>query len=223
MPTWMQPRETRTDASGAFTIEVDDDPEDPAPTKRVHVWATFDDFVTPKFDWRLQPEPRRLEPLRLGPALRPRVLVVDPHGAPVEGAKVDLTFCVPDQEDARALVYILMNRTASDGEAALTPVPDRDDWSVSLRVEAPNRPPYRVFEVELDTLRAGRLDVRFSAGCTVRGTALLPSGSPARGAAITVLNDEGAWPNLEHQTTAGERRNVRARGCPHDQCTCSDH
>ncbi|MCP3987186.1 MAG: carboxypeptidase regulatory-like domain-containing protein, partial [bacterium] len=211
------PQRTTTDAQGRFAFAANDELREALRDERVKVWAEHGDLVAPKVLLRSSEYPARAATLSLGPALRPRVQLVDGRGEPVIGAFVSLDLHVEDKfgNSVDELLYVVGARSDKRGVANLPAIPDRSDWGVYLRVNAKERPQYLDLAYSPAQLRSpDPVRVELLAGCIVRGRVELPDGTAGGGVSVAAQHDPidpnpgGANATLTNKDGAFELRGV---------------
>jgi len=207
------PQATTTDSRGRFVFRDSDALREEARRTRVKIWAERDDLVASQVMLRVTSLPEIAQILTLGPALLPKVKIVDQNGKPVVNVLVKLTFTVPP-DDSYELNYMLGALSGTDGLAVFPRLPDREDWHVQLNANAKDKP-YHVADLSLRTLGGPEpVTVRLRAGCTVRGHLELPDGSPAARASISVHEANELWSAGRRATVTDSNGYFVLRGVP---------
>ena len=213
-----KPHSTTTDDQGRYAFPVSKELREVLDRDRIKVWAEQDELVAPKVLLRCESVPATAATLTLGPSLHPRVRLVDPDGAPVPDAYVDMSLTVRDRfgNGEAELLYSLGAFSDEHGIAQLPRVPDRRDWEVWLRINPKDMPRLLDMDFPRRKLRSDEpVEVRLPRGCRVRGRVEMPDGAPANNVMISSRRDR--WdpdPNYGHSTTTAEDGTFELLGVP---------
>jgi len=217
-PPVHKPHETTTDDQGRYVFPMTQELREILERDRIKVWAVQDGLVAPKVLLRCESPPGTAATLTLGASLHPAVRLVDPDGAPVQGAYVDMSLTVRDKfgNSEHELLYSLGAFSDEQGIAQLPRVPDRRDCEVWLRVNPKNMPRLLDMSFSRRKMRSSKpVEVRLPRGCSVRGRVEMPDGSPANNVTISSRSDR--WdpdPNYGHATKTSEDGVFELLGVP---------